>query len=76
MNFLNRNFLEKWIGTGGLITLPPHLLPPLDSFFWGKSKTYMSALATTLPELAGRIGAAVATVTVNLHNMWTESEYR
>jgi hypothetical protein len=36
----------------------------------------MSAMATTLPRFAGRIRAAVATVTVNLYNMWTETEYR
>jgi hypothetical protein len=38
---------------------------------------YMPPLATTLPELAGRIKDAVATVTLDLHNnVWTEIEYR
>jgi hypothetical protein len=81
MDFLNHNFPEKWIGSGGpitLITWPPRLpdLPSLDFFFWGTSRMYMSALATTLPEFAGRIRDAVATVTVNLYKMWTETEYR
>jgi hypothetical protein len=34
-------------------------------------------LATTLPELAGKIRNSVATVTLNLlNNVWTEIEYR
>jgi hypothetical protein len=77
MNFLNRNFLEKWISTGGLIILsPPFFFLSLIFSFGVHKKMYMSALAITLPELAGRIRAAVATATVNLYNMWPESEYR
>jgi hypothetical protein len=57
--FLNRKFPEKWIGRGGPITWPPRSpdLTPLHIF-----------LATTLPELAGRIRDAVGTVTLDLLN--------
>jgi hypothetical protein len=76
-DFLNSKFPEKWIGRGGPITWPPSSpdLTPLDFFFWGyiKDAVYMPPLATTLPELAGRIRAAVATVTLDLlNNVWTE----
>jgi hypothetical protein len=38
---------------------------------------YMPPLATTLPELAGRIRDAVVTVALDLlNNVWTETEYR
>jgi hypothetical protein len=38
---------------------------------------YVPPLATTLPELAGRIRDAVATVSHDLlNNVWTEIEYR
>jgi hypothetical protein len=36
----------------------------------------VSPLATTLPELAGRLRDAVATVTLDLLKMWSETEYR
>jgi hypothetical protein len=37
----------------------------------------MPPLATTLPELAGKIRDAVTTVTLDLlNNVWTEIEYR
>jgi hypothetical protein len=37
---------------------------------------FMPPLVITLPELAGRIRAAVSTVTLNvLNNIWTETEY-
>jgi hypothetical protein len=54
-------------------------LTPLDSFFWGhiKDAVYVPPLATTLPELAGRIRDAAVTFTLDLlNNMWTETEYR
>jgi hypothetical protein len=38
---------------------------------------YVPPLATTLPELAGRIRAAVVAVTLSFLNyVWTEIEYR
>jgi hypothetical protein len=38
-----------------------------------KDAVYMPPLATTLPELAGRIRDAVATVTLDLlNNVWTK----
>jgi hypothetical protein len=81
MNVSNRKFPEKWIGRGGPITWPPHSpdLTPLNILFWVYSKdaVYVTPLATTLLELAGRIRDAVATVTLNLlNNMWIEIEYR
>jgi hypothetical protein len=36
----------------------------------------MPPLATTLPELAGRIRDAAATVTLDLLNVWTDISYR
>jgi hypothetical protein len=80
-DFLYRRFPEKWIGRGGPITWPPRSpdLTPLDLFFCGyiKDAVYVSPLATTLPELAGRIRDAVAIVTLDLlNNVWTEIEYR
>jgi hypothetical protein len=37
----------------------------------------VAPLATTLPELAGRIRVAMATVTLDLlNNVWTEIEYK
>jgi hypothetical protein len=48
-------------------------------FVWGHIKDAVNVppLATTLPELAARIRAAVATVTLDLlDNVWTEIEYR
>jgi hypothetical protein len=42
-----------------------------------KDAVYVSPLATTLPELAGRKRDAVATVTLDLlNNVWSEVEYR
>jgi hypothetical protein len=81
MDFLNCKFPEKWIGKSRPITWPPCSpdLTPLDFFFWVyiKDAVYMPPLATTLPELAGRIRDAVATVTLDLLNkVWTEIEYR
>jgi hypothetical protein len=47
---------------------------------WGghiKDAVYVPLLATTLPELAGRIRDAVATAILDLlNNVWTEIEYR
>jgi hypothetical protein len=38
---------------------------------------YVPSLATTFPELAGRIRVAVATVSLDLlNNVWTEIEYK
>jgi hypothetical protein len=76
-NFLNRKFTEKWIGRVGPVTWPPRSpdLTPLDFFFWGyiKDAVYVPPLATVLPELAGRIRDAVATVILGLlYNAWTE----
>jgi hypothetical protein len=80
-DFLNSKFPEKCIGRGWPITWQPRSpdLTPLDFFFWGfiKDAVYVPPLATTLPELAGRIRDAVATVTLNLlNNMCTETKYR
>jgi hypothetical protein len=54
-------------------------ITPLDFFFRGyiKDAVYVPPLAITLPELAGRIRHAVATVTLDLlNNVWTEIAYR
>jgi hypothetical protein len=60
-DFLNRMFPEEWISRGRPI----------------KDAVYVPPLATTLPELAGRIRGAVITVTPDLlNNVWTEIEYR
>jgi hypothetical protein len=48
-------------------------------FLWRyiKDAVYVPPLATTLPELAGRIRDAVAKVTLDLlNNVWAETEYR
>jgi hypothetical protein len=78
---LNRKFPEKYIGGRGPITWPPCApdLTRLEFFFWGyiKDAVCVPPLATTLPELAGRIRDAVATVTLDLlNNVWTQIEYR
>jgi hypothetical protein len=52
---------------------------PWFFFFSGfiKDAVYESPLATNLPELAGRLRDAVATVILDLlNNVWTEIEYR
>jgi hypothetical protein len=42
-----------------------------------KDAVYVPPLATTLPELVGRMRDAVATFTLDLfNNVWTEIEYR
>jgi hypothetical protein len=80
-DFLNRKFPEKWIGRGGTITWPPRSpdLIPLDFILLGVHQGCCDVppLATTLPELAGRIRDTVATVTLDLlNNVWTETEHR
>jgi hypothetical protein len=75
-DFLNRKFPEKWVGRGRPPRSPD--LTPLH-FLWGyvKDAVYVPPLATTLPELAGRIIDSVVTVTLDLlKNVWTEIEYR
>jgi hypothetical protein len=79
--FLNRKFPEKWISRGGPVTWPPRSpdCTSHDIFFWGhiNDSVHVQPLATTLPELAGRIRDVVATVTLDLlNNVWTEIEYR
>jgi hypothetical protein len=58
-DFLNRNFLWTWVGTGGPITLPGRYPDPtpLVSFFckYVMAAVYVPRAATTLSELAGRI---------------------
>jgi hypothetical protein len=72
VDFLNRKFPEKWVGRGGPITWPPRSphLTPFNFFFWGyiKNAVYVTSLADTLPELAGRIRDAVTTVILDLLN--------
>jgi hypothetical protein len=41
-----------------------------------KDAVYVPPLTNTLEDLAGRIKVAVATATLNLLNMWTETKYR
>jgi hypothetical protein len=66
----NHKIPEKYIGRGVPITWPPRspALTPLDFFVWGyiKDAVCVPPLATTLPELGGRISDAVATVTLDL----------
>jgi hypothetical protein len=53
------------------------LLLALNFFFWWhiEDAVHVSPLAATLPELAGRIRDAVATVILDLfNNVWTETE--
>jgi hypothetical protein len=81
MDFLNDMFPDKWFGRGRPIIWPPHSLDltALHFFFWLyiKDAVYVPSWAITLPELTGRIRAAVATFTLDLiMNMWTEIEYR
>jgi hypothetical protein len=47
-------------------------------YVWGdiNNAVYVPLLDTPLPELAGRERNAVAAVTLDLLNMWTEIEYR
>jgi len=77
---LDIRFPQKWIDRGGPITWPlcsPDLTPA-DFLFWGhiKNAVYIPSVPTTLPELAGRIYAAVAAVTPSmLTNVWTAPEY-
>jgi hypothetical protein len=77
-HFLNRKFPEKWFGRGGLsLGYLVHLTLLLLIFLLGyiKNAVYVPPLATTLPEFAGRLRDAVATVTLDLlNNMWTETE--
>jgi hypothetical protein len=58
-DFLNRKFPEKYIGGRVPITWPPRSpdLTRLEFFFCGyiKDAVYVPPLATTLPELAGRL---------------------
>jgi hypothetical protein len=67
-DFSKRKFPEKWIGRdrplGHLVLLI--LLPSI--FFSVGCTSRMPPLATTLPELPGRIEDAVATVTLELLN--------
>jgi hypothetical protein len=56
MDFLNRKFPEKWIGTVRTIIWPPHYSPDLTP------PAYMPPMATTLPELAERLQASMATL--------------
>jgi hypothetical protein len=61
-----------------LATLFARPYSPDSFFFWGyiKDAVYVPPLATTLPELAGKIREAVATVILDLlNNVWTETEY-
>jgi hypothetical protein len=45
-------------------------------YFWGDINNAVPLLDAPLPELAGRIRNAVAAVTLNLLNMWTEIKCR
>jgi hypothetical protein len=65
-DFINHKFPEKQACSGGPITLPPFLpnLMSFDFFLLGvhQGSCVCATAGTTLPELAGRIQAAVAAV--------------
>jgi hypothetical protein len=69
-------FPERWIGKGGPVTWPPRSpdLTPLD--LGPGDSFYLQPLVTTLPELAKRLRHAVSAITLDLRNVWTESEHR
>ena len=79
-DFLNANFPDMLIGSGGSLAWPHRSpdLTPLD-FFWGfvKNVFYQWDRPTTSEELRGRITNAAALVTPQmLQNTWRGVEYR
>jgi hypothetical protein len=80
-DLFHRTFAEKQTSKGSPKTWPPNspdlTYPWLFFRCYIKDAVYVPALAASLPELAGRVRDAVATVSLDLHkNVCTETGYR